>query len=81
MKEDLNLSEEQSAKLKSKREALQQKMKTLREDPSLSDDAKKEQYKELMKQRKENLRSILTEDQWKKLQEQKQKRPNKTKFV
>jgi hypothetical protein len=81
MKEDLNLSEEQSAKLKNNREALQQKMRTLREDKSLSDDARKEQFKELMKQRKENLRSILTEDQWKKLQEQRQKKSNKAKIV
>ena len=81
MKQDLKLSEEQSAKLQSSRDLLRQKMQALREDQSISDEAKKEQMKELMKQRKENLRSILTDEQWKKLQEENQKRHNKTKRV
>lgn len=81
MKQDLKLSDDQSAKLKSSRDQLRQKMQALRENQSLSDEAKKEQMKELMKQRKENLRSILTEEQWKKLQEQHQKRDPKRKKV
>jgi len=81
MKQDLNLSEEQSAKLQKSRDELRQKMQALREDQSLSDEAKKEQMKDLMKQRKENLRSILTDEQWKKLQEETQRRHSKTKRV
>ena len=81
MKQDLNLSEEQSAKLQKSRDELRQKMQALRENQSLSDEAKKEQMKELMKQRKENLRSILTDEQWKKLQEETQRRHSKTKRV
>ena len=81
MKQDLNLSEEQSAKLQSSRDELRQKMQALRENHSLSDEAKKEQMKELMNQRKENLRSILTDEQWKKFQEENQKRHSKPKRV
>jgi len=81
MKQDLNLSEEQSAKLQKSRDELRQKMQAVRENQSLSDEAKKEQMKELMKERKENLRSILTDEQWKKLQEENQKRDSKPKKV
>ena len=76
MKTDLGLTDEQSAKLKSDRTAMQEKMKAIREDKSLNDEAKKEQVKELMKKQKEDMRSILTEEQLKKLDEQKQKRPS-----
>ena len=81
MKTDLGLSDEQSAKLKSQREAMHQKMKTIREDKSLNDEAKKEHVKELMKKQKANMRSILTEEQLKKLDEQKQKRASHKKIV
>jgi len=81
MKQELNLTEEQSARLQNSRNDLRQKMQALRENQSLSDEAKKEQMKELMKQRKESLRSILTDEQWKKFQEQNQKTQSKTKRV
>ena len=75
------MTDEQSAKLKSNRTAMQEKMKAIREDKSLNDEAKKEQVKELMKKQKEDMRSILTEEQLKKLDEQKQKRPSHRKIV
>ena len=81
MKQELNLTEDQSAKLKNNREMLRQKMQALREDQSLSDEAKREQIKELMKQRRDNLRTILTEEQWKKLQEKNKGRHYKRKTV
>ena len=81
MKADLGLTDEQSAKLKSERTAMQEKMKAIREDKSLNDEAKKEQAKELMKKQRENMRSILTEEQKKKLDEQKQKRGFHKKIV
>jgi hypothetical protein len=81
MKQTLNLTDEQSAKLKTNREAMQQKIKSIREDQSLNDESKKEKVKELMKQQKENMRSILTEDQLKKLDELKQKRGTRKKIV
>jgi Spy/CpxP family protein refolding chaperone len=81
MKTSLGLSDDQSAKLKSNRTAMQEKMKSIRENKSLDDQAKKEQVKELMKKQKEDMRSILTEEQLKKLDEQKQKRPSHRKIV
>jgi Spy/CpxP family protein refolding chaperone len=81
MKTNLGLSDEQSAKLKSERAVVQEKMKAIREDKSLDDQAKKEHVKELMKKQKENMRSILTEEQLKKLDEQKQKRGSHKKIV
>jgi Spy/CpxP family protein refolding chaperone len=81
MKTSLGLTEEQSAKLNSNRAAMQEKMKAIREDKSLNDEAKKEQAKELMKKQKADMRSILTEEQLKKLDEQKKKRPSHRKIV
>ncbi len=81
MKADLGLSEEQSAKLKDNREAMAEKIKAIREDKSISDESKKEQVKELMKKQKEEMKSILTEDQLKKLEEQKKQRPTRRKTV
>ena len=74
MKTDLGLSDEQLVKLKSERAVMQEKMKAIREDKSLDDQAKKEQAKDLLQKQKESMRSILTEDQLKKLDEQRQKK-------
>lgn len=81
MKTELGLSEEQSAKLKANREAMSEKIKSIREDKSLNDESKKEQTKELMKKQKEEMKSILTEEQLKKLKEQKHQRPSRKKIV
>lgn len=81
MKAELNLSEEQSAKLKANREAMAEKIKSLREDKSLSDENRKEQVKELMKKQKEEMKSILTEEQLKKLEEKKRHRYSHRKKV
>jgi len=81
MKTDLGLSDEQLVKLKSERAAMQEKMKAIREDKSLDDQAKKEQQRELMQKQKESMRSILTEEQLKKLGEQRQKRGSHKKIV
>jgi len=75
MKTELGLTDEQSAKMQSNRKAMGEKMKALRENKSLTDNQKKEQMKELMKQQKENMKSVLTEDQLKKLNEIKHNRP------
>ncbi|MGZ8509025.1 MAG: Spy/CpxP family protein refolding chaperone [Chitinophagaceae bacterium] len=77
----LGLSDEQSAKLKSTREAMAGKIKAVREDKSLSDESKKEQVKELMKKQKEDMKSILTEEQLKKFEEQKKQRHSRKKSV
>ncbi|MEP7374834.1 MAG: Spy/CpxP family protein refolding chaperone [Chitinophagaceae bacterium] len=81
MKTSLGLSDDQSAKLQTNHAAMQEKMKAIREDKSLNDEAKKEQVKELLKKQKEDMRSTLTEEQLKKLDEQKQKRGSHKKIV
>jgi Spy/CpxP family protein refolding chaperone len=75
MKTTLGLTDEQSAKLQKSRAENGEKMKTIRESKSLSDEQKKEQMKEMMKKQKETMKSILTEEQMKKLKETKHKRP------
>lgn len=75
MKTQLGLTDEQSAKIDSHRKEMGEKMKSIRENKSLSDEQKKEQMKSLMKTQKENMKSILTEDQLKKLKEMKHRGP------
>jgi Spy/CpxP family protein refolding chaperone len=75
MKAALGLSAEQSAKLEANRKETSEKMKSIREDKSLSDEQKKEQVKELMKGNKEKMKTILTEEQLKKMQEMRQQKP------
>ena len=81
MKTDLGLSDDQSAKLKSNHEAMAEKMKAIRENKSLNDETKKEQVNELKKKQKENMKSILTEEQLKKFEEQKHQRSSHKKNV
>jgi hypothetical protein len=69
MKERLSLTDVQSDKLNELRTDMSGKLKALEENKSLSPDQKREQVKELMKQRKEKMSSILTTDQLKKLNE------------
>ena len=71
MKTRLGLSDEQSAKMQKNHTEMAEKMKALREDRSLSDENKKEQMKELMKGQREKMKSILTEEQLKKMKETK----------
>ena len=75
MKTELGLSDEQSAKMKANREAMGAKMKAIRENKSLGEEQKREQMKELMKSQKDNMKSILTEEQMKKFKESRQHRP------
>lgn len=75
MKTALGLTAEQSAKMQSNRKEIGEKMRSLRESTSLSDEQKREQMKELMKKQKESMKSILTEEQLKKLKETKHRRP------
>jgi Spy/CpxP family protein refolding chaperone len=79
IKADLNLSDDQSARLKAKRESMSAKMKSLREDKSLSDEDRKTQTKALMQKQKEEMKSILTEEQIKKLEERQRERPQRKK--
>lgn len=74
MKTTLGLSNEQAAKMEKNRKEMGEKMKTIRENKSLSDEQKKENIKELMKKQKEDIKSVLTEEQLKKLKEMKHQR-------
>jgi Spy/CpxP family protein refolding chaperone len=69
MKKELNLTDEQSAKLDASRKSMSEKMKSIREDKSLTEDQRKEKAKELKKQQMENMKSILTDEQLQKLKE------------
>lgn len=69
MKTRLGLTDEQAAKMEQNRKTMGDKMKALRENKSLNEDARREQVKEIMKEHKENLKSILTEEQLKKMRE------------
>ncbi|MDP4263736.1 MAG: hypothetical protein Q8941_14510 [Bacteroidota bacterium] len=69
MKQELNLTDEQSAKMAESRKATVEKIKAIRENNSLKDDEKREQVKELMKKQRETTKSILTDEQLKKMKE------------
>lgn len=75
MKTDLGLTDAQAAQLKKNREATQQKMKFIKEDSKMTEEQKKEQIKELMKAQKESMKSILTEEQLKKMKESNHRKP------
>ena len=75
MKTQLGLSADQSAKMDKTRAEMEQQMKTLREDKALTDEQRKDKMKDLMKQRKENMKSILTKEQLQKMKELKQHHP------
>lgn len=70
MKTELGLSQEQTAKLEQQKAEMDQQLKAIRENKNLSDEQRREQVKELMKKRRENMKSVLTEEQRSKLKEQ-----------
>ena len=69
MKLHLGLTDEQAAKMKKSHTEMAEKMKALREDDKMDAEKKKEQMHDLMKKQKEQMKSILTEEQMKKFQE------------
>jgi Spy/CpxP family protein refolding chaperone len=71
MSEHLSLNKEQKEKLGNLRAGMSEKIKTIRSNESLSQEQKKDQVKELMKAQKEEMKSILTDEQFKKMQEMK----------
>ena len=80
MKSNLGLTNDQVEKLKKQRSETSEKMKAIRENKSLDETRKREEMKGLMNKRKENMRSILTEDQMKKMQEMKKQDHRKRKM-
>jgi hypothetical protein len=69
MKTKLGLSNDQAARMNKNRSELNEKMKTLRENDKLNGEQKRVQMKELMKEHHEKTKSILTDEQLKKLKE------------
>jgi Spy/CpxP family protein refolding chaperone len=71
MKKDLNLTDDQVTALKKNHEDMAQKFKALRDDKSLTEDQKKVEMKKFRDQQHESLKSILSEEQLQKLEQQK----------
>jgi Spy/CpxP family protein refolding chaperone len=69
MKIHLGLSDEQSAKINKNRTETMEKMKALKSDDKMDLEKKKVKMKELMQKQKEQMKSILTEEQLKKMKE------------
>lgn len=74
---DLNLTSDQSAKLKAQREASKSKIDAIQSNSSLSDEQKKAQIKEVKAASKADMKNILTAEQMKKMQEMKKDRHGK----
>ena len=74
MKQELGLTDDQVASLKKNRTEAMEKMKAIRADKSKTEEQRKVELKEFRKQQHESLRSILTEEQLKKLEQKKSHR-------
>jgi Spy/CpxP family protein refolding chaperone len=69
MKLHLGLTDEQTAKINKNRSEMMEKMKALHEDDKIDMEKKKEMMKAMREKQKEQMKSILTEDQMKKMKE------------
>ena len=67
MKSTLGLTDEQSKKLKESQAGLQDKIKSIRQNQSLSEEQKREQVKAIAKKQHEQLKSVLTPEQLQKM--------------
>ena len=78
MKTKLNLSDEQVSKLKASHDTFASKAKDIRSNQSLTMDQKKDQFKALAEQQKEDTKSILTPEQLEKMKQMHQEHSNKS---
>jgi periplasmic protein CpxP/Spy len=69
MKEELNLTDQQVAKMSESRKATMKQIETIKADKSLTDNQRRDKIKEAMKSQKESTRRLLTDEQLKKLKE------------
>lgn len=74
MKSNLNLTDDQVAKLQQQRSDLKAQMKAIHENQSLDPSTKKQQVRALVQKQKDNFKSVLTQEQLDKLHTQHQKR-------
>lgn len=79
MKTDLNLSDDQVAKIKEQRESMTKQVMSIKDNTSLSREEKREQFMTLRKTYKDNINSILTPEQIKKREESRNNRMNEWK--
>jgi Spy/CpxP family protein refolding chaperone len=77
--QDLNLTPEQSEKLAASRKETGDKLKALKNDQSLSEDAKKAERQKIMKAQHESMKSILTPEQQQKMKESRKKHGDRKK--
>ena len=73
MMQTLNLTKEQRGQMKEFHQSMKQKKEAVAGDQSLTESQKKEKLKELHKEQKEKMNSILTPEQREKMMEQKKK--------
>lgn len=73
MKTELGLSETQVAQLKTQREKMHAKMKSIKDNEGLSREQRKTQFLALKEEAKEQRKKIFTADQLKKMEEMKKK--------
>ena len=69
MKTDLNLTDDQVAKMQAQRESSMEQRKAIRENSSLSEEQRKAQLMDLRKSNHDSMNNILTADQLKKKEE------------
>jgi hypothetical protein len=81
MKLRLDLSNDQMQRIKKQRSETLEKMKVIRENRSSDMVKKRVEMKALMQNRNESMRSILNEEQFKKMQEMKRSMPRKRRVL
>jgi hypothetical protein len=81
MKLRLDLSNDQVEKIKKQQNEMREKMKVIHENKSQDMMKKREEMKVLIQKNKENMRSILNEEQYKKMQEMRKSMPRKRRVL
>lgn len=81
MKLRLDLNNDQMEKIKKYRGETMEKMRSLKKNKSMDMTKKREEIRTLMNKRKETMKSILTEDQLKKMQELRKQMPRKRRVL
>ena len=81
MKSDLNLTDDQVAKIQDQKKASMEKARAIRENPTLTRDQKREAFRDLMKTGRADMKNILTADQLKKEKELRDSRMQHSKMM
>jgi len=77
MQQELNLSSDQQAKITKLREEFKTKSQGIRNNTTLSQEQKKEQFKSLAQEHRSQMKNILTKEQLEKIEEAKAKRADR----